>query len=427
MADNNAFGLETSTPFTYGATNTSTNSDGTTTTDETTRRKAVMTDTAVRRTMMSNGFFNPEDFQDYDRFYIFPRNDPYRALNTTREYIFVTKPDLNIFANTTDPATLNPEIANDPFFSNLLDRGYGKILQSLQNSFTGGDNITPFVNLLSNYKISSLELSPISAGDIETGANMFGTRMYYRRPTDTSDEECDFSIEFKDTKFLDCYLWFKAYDQYEQRKYQGKISLRNPEYARCKILSDQMTIFKFIVGEDGESLVYWACIWGCYPKSVPRDTFSELNANGGLSFSINWHGSFQSDMDPLILQHFNKLVKESGMYSASADLPLYDEEIGSIRQDAAYCPYIVGLSDTDTKINTYDGKKVYKLRWRVKTSGHTSKIAAGSSVSVIKDEYQNESVVKTTTGFVKEQYEKLAAATEKIGENMKMDETMYER
>lgn len=364
--DNNSeYGYEThKDPFVYGESN------------ETSQRNAVLDDTLVHRTMNANGFFTPGDYDDFDRFYVFPRNDPYKMLGTTREYMFVTKPDLHIFANNTDISQLNPDIEDDPFFKDLMQRGYQyKVLMNLQNSFQDVNHL-PFVPMLSNYKVSNLELSPINAGDIESSANMFGTRIFYRKPSDNSDDECDFSVEYKDTKFLDCYLWFKAYDQYEQRKYQGKIRPITNEYVRCKILTDQMTIFKFIVGDDGETLLYWACIWGCYPKTVPRDTFSDLDSNGSLRFTINWHGNFQSDMDPLILHHFNKLVKDYGMYDASIDMPLYDTTIDAIRQTPAFCPYIAGL-DTDTKTNTYDSNlKMYKLKWRIKKYGTNTDTSA---------------------------------------------------
>lgn len=314
--------------------------------------------TALHKLINSNGIFRREDFQDYDRFYIFPRNDPYKMLGSTREYMFITKPDLHIF-DKNDIGTLNPEIGNDPFFQDLKNRGYTySVLSNLQYSANNGKP-NPFIPMLSNYKTSNLDLSSISAGDIDTAANAFGTKIYYRRPTDTSNEECEFSVEFKDTRYLDCYLWFKAYDIYEQRKYQGRVSPVNDQYVYNKVLSDQMTVFKFIVGDDGESLIYWACIWGCYPKSVPRDTFSDLPTDGQLKFTINWHGAFQDDMDPLIILHFNRLSELMEKSSTSTPINLYDQDIQSISQQAAYRPYILGPNKSIYKSDYTD----YKLVW----------------------------------------------------------------
>lgn len=311
-------------------------------------------DSELHKLINSNGFFRRSDYRDFDRFYIFPRNDPYKMLGYTREYIFITKPDLHIF-NNGDSGTLNPEIANDPFFVDLKGRGYtDSVLVNLQASVSGNSN--PFVPMFTNYKTSSLDLSSINAGDIESSANAFGTKITYRRPTDPSNEDCEFSIEFKDTKYLDCYLWFKAYDIYEKRKYQGIVSPVSNSYVFNKVLTDQMTIFKFIVGEDGESLIYWACIWGCYPKNVPRDSFSDMPTDGQMKFTINWHGAFQDDMDPLIITHFNKL---SNAMSGGTKIDLYDSDSQSISQKAAYRPYIEGPSKSLMEGDYTD----YKLVW----------------------------------------------------------------
>lgn len=311
----------------------------------------------------SNGFFFRGDYDDFNHFYLFPRNDPYRMLGTTREYVFFTKPDLHIFESTTEYGKLNSEIANDPFFADLMDRGYGQsVLANLQYSLNT-KNKSPFVNLLTNYKTSGLDLSAIAAGDIESATNAFGTRIFYRRPTDTSNEENEFTIEFKDNKYLDCYLWFKAYDVYEQRKYQGKVSPVSNSYIFNKVLSDQMTIFKFIVGDDGTTLIHWSCIWGCYPKSVPRDTFSDLPQDGQLKFSINWHGAFIDDMDPMIIMHFNKLSdlltsKISG-WSEDNYINLFDQNIQGITQKNMLVPRVI----PDKLKTTNSPYTLYKLVW----------------------------------------------------------------
>ena len=87
----------------------------------------------------ANGIFRPEDYDDYNSFYVFPRNDPYKMLGGTREYIFITKPDLHIFGARgknngvpdynretplTDNYNLNPELRSVPFFLDLYNRGY---------------------------------------------------------------------------------------------------------------------------------------------------------------------------------------------------------------------------------------------------------------------------------------------------------------
>ena len=95
------------------------------------------------RLLHSNGIYRREDFDDFNTFYIFPRNDPYRMMGTTREYVFITKPDLHIFGtrqNPNDPVInmdmneLNPELRSIVFFRDLIERNYGNtVLSSLQH------------------------------------------------------------------------------------------------------------------------------------------------------------------------------------------------------------------------------------------------------------------------------------------------------
>ena len=331
----------------------------------------------------ANGIFYPEDYDDYNSFYIFPRNDPYKMFGTTREYLFITKPDLHIFgarnksngvpdynnnSSLVNNYELNPELRSVPFFLDLYNRGYRSVLTSLQKSayLTTGEVNSPFVNLLSNYKNSNVDLSDIIVGEEETASNIYATRLFYRKPSDSADEDNEFSIEFKDNKYLSCYLWFKAYDLYEQQKYHGMVTPTDINYIKYKILSDQMTVFKIVVGEDGETIVYWACLWGCYPKSVPRSSFSDLPTDGQLKFTVNWKATFQQDMDPMILTHFDTLCKE---YKASnkgnfITMNLYDSDIGAMTGKKAVIPGIVKSSKRLIK-DGYDFKPKYDylLKW----------------------------------------------------------------
>ena len=318
------------------------------------------------RTLWSNGIYRKNDYDDFNSFYIFPRRDPYKMLGTTREYIFITKPDLHIFGSssrtnseydTTAHAeiegVLNPELKGSLFFTDLYSRGYKDVLASLNYSYSKD---CPFVNILSNYKTSNIELTNLTVGDEETAANIFNTKIFYRKPSDSADEESEITIEFKDNKYLDCYIWFKAYDMYERLKYQGKVTPSDWNYAMYKVLSDQMTIFRFVVGDDGETIIHWAQMWGCYPKSVPRAVLSDLPEDGQLRFTVDWKVSFQSDMDPLTIAHFRALCRMYMNRKALQKISLYDKISQRITGEAANIPYIERGTDANPR-------QMYKLVW----------------------------------------------------------------
>jgi hypothetical protein len=260
---------------------------------------------------------------------------------------------LHIF-NNGDTSTLNSELANVPYFYDLLRRGYNAtVLRDLQYS---ADTSTPFVRILSNAKTSNIDLASITVDDVETASNMYGTKLFYRKASDHSDEEADFSIEFEDSKYLDVYLWLKSFDMYEKRKYLGKVTPPNDSYREKKKLHDQMTIFKFIVGEDGETIIHWAQLFGCYPKTTPREAFSDLSSDGNLKFTTQWKCTFLEDMEPNTISDFNYLASISK--NNSSEVPLYDLSINAISGENVYTPVI---SIEGSSLSKY---KRYKLKWR---------------------------------------------------------------
>ena len=218
----------------------------------------------------------------------------------------------------------------------------------------------------SNALTSTLDLPGISADLIETGANVMGTKINYRSTSMKSDEDFDFSLEFEDTKHLDIYMLFKIWDEYEKLKWNGVLEFNNTDSQRWvnyivnKVLHDQVTMYKFIVSEDGSRILYWARITGCIPTSIPRDVFSDMSNNSGSQkLTVGWRGHFVRDMDPIILNHFNLLVKNRA--SGRADLPLYNTTGHHMDGRWASTPYIEQRSVSNTHGTNWE----YFLKWKV--------------------------------------------------------------
>ena len=143
-------------------------------------------------------------------------------------------------------------------------------------------------------------------------------------------------MEFEDTKYLEIYNLVKAYEEYERLKHLGLVTPPNIDnapsvngrcfsyYIRNKVLHDQFSIYKFIVEDDGETIIYYAKLWGVFFKNVPRDTFSDMKEDGGLTYAIEFEAAFVDDMNPTIITDFNQLVYD---YVANTeDLPIYNIE-----------------------------------------------------------------------------------------------------
>lgn len=266
---------------------------------------------------------NGKSIQYYDRLARFSVLDPYNKFTYGREYLFFTKPDCHIVEPNT--MTLNPVLAGDPFFIDLLNR-FPAVINQLQSS-AGSTSYTeyaaksPFMNLLCNSKTSTLELPGMSAGTMDGPTNMWGGTNTYRKDAWVSDENIEFSIEFEDTKNLDIYNLLKAYEMYHRYKMAGYIYPPNlagaktnsdgvyyDTYTAKKELHDVFGIYKIIVDDDYTTILYAAYVYGAYFVNVPRDAFNSVNGVvEGMKYTIDFKAFGVSD-DPTILAQFNTLV-----------------------------------------------------------------------------------------------------------------------
>lgn len=330
--------------------------------------------------LWANGIYDRRDIQWYSKFHRLRSGviDPFNAPSGCKEYLFFTKPDLNIVNppdSGLDPMALNPELANQPYFQELLER-YPDVISQLQFHNGIGDQ-GPFMAVLSNSVKSTLELPEISANTIETAQNIYGTSYNYRGWGYSSDEKVEFVLEFEDTRYLEIYNLIKAYEEYERLKRLGQVSPPNidgtprDKYGRCfsyyirnKILHDQFSIYKFIVEDDGETIMYYAKLWGVFFKNVPRETFSDLKVDNGITYSVNFEAAFVDDMNPTILTDFNQLVTPH--IKNTQDLPIYDTNKGMIDGSWAKMPIVTKVPAKNNSIwpGPSNMDHIYKLKWR---------------------------------------------------------------
>lgn len=281
-----------------------------------------------------------------------PFMDPYNIARRTKEYLFFTKPDLQIMKG----GDANSEItSNSTFFADAVER-YPYVAEQLQNSYAAIYNPGPLAPLLSNAVTSSLELPSISADYMETGKNVYQTMITYRGTSYKSDQDYEFSLDFRDSKLLDVYMYFRMYDEYERLKWMGHISTPL-QYVKNKVLHDQFSIYKIITAEDGMTILYWARAMGVYPISVPREAMS--NIEGELTYSVNFKAQFVYDMDPRILIDLNKITaahRNKGL----KQLPLFNNEKKEFEGTWASCPeiHIRPVRNNETR-----KRNKYYLRW----------------------------------------------------------------
>lgn len=302
----------------------------------------------------SKGVYRRKDVDFYNNIYRFGCIDPAESLTSTREYVFFTKPDLHIIGNERGEGTsLNPELSNSPFFKELY-RNYPEIIYSLQSSADPTRN--PLCLLLTNTLKGNLEVPSITSTTIDTPTNAYGTSYEYRGSSEASDDNFSFSLEFLDTKNLEVYQFFRAYEEYERLKSHGLVSPIQT-YITNRILHDQIGIYKFLVDEDMMTIVYYAYFCGVMFLSLPRDTFNNPDFSDGPNFTIDMKAAFVEDMNPLILSDFNQLTRNYRYRNSNMDLSIWNDEYGMMEGTPAVCPYISKRTDANRKDR-------YVLIWR---------------------------------------------------------------
>ena len=331
----------------------------------------LVSDRNIDKLVQSRGLFNKYDMDWTKKFSRVPILDPYNTITTTKEFLFFTKPDLCIAKQITgDRIAVSDAIGtNNHFFNGAVQR-YPAMVKQLESSISVNDG--PLMAALTNTVTSALDIPGLSAESIDTGANVMGTKISYRGTSFKSDQEHEFNLEFEDTKYLDIYMLFKMYDEYEKLKWNGAINFdlnakQYPEiqhwqnYVMNKVLHDQISIYKFIVAEDGYRILYWARLTGCYPTSIPRDAFSDMSGNtSGQKLTVGWKAQFVRDMDPVILYQFNNIVADR-VNAHRTDSPLYSTDIGGPNPTWAATPYVFMREEA---VPGHGNCMQYYLRWR---------------------------------------------------------------
>ena len=179
--------------------------------------------------------------------------NPYGAITSAKEFLFFTKPDLHIIREDENGKltnTLNTGLGS--YFWEDMFLSKKRIIALLQASYQ--NKIDPFNHLLQNTVVSNLDVPSLNAPSIETSANTFGVSLSYRGSSEESDDGPEFSLEFKDDRYLNVYNFFRAYEDYETLKKHGLIQPQM-RYINNKVIHDQFSIYKIIVDEDMESIL----------------------------------------------------------------------------------------------------------------------------------------------------------------------------
>ncbi len=304
----------------------------------------------VRTARHASNLFDRDELDPFSQRFRFGWINPYDTVSTVREYLFFTKPDLNIMNINGE---LSPYLRTKSYWTELSVM-HPEVIKQLELSL---DRNNVFNNLLGNTVISNLDVPASEAEMIDTPANMYGVSYTYRGSSEASDNNPTFSLEFRDTKYLPVFHFFKAYEDYETIKHHGHLPPLE-KYKKDRSLYDQYSIYKFLVAEDNETILYYGKYFGVKSKNLPRDVFSNTDFSNGLSYSIEFGAAFYDDMKPYLLAEFNDFYKEQ-WFNSKFELNVHNTSLDVPDTRPAKAARIFRVRNLHAP-----GGYVYKLKWK---------------------------------------------------------------
>lgn len=295
--------------------------------------------------MASNLIFNDKDANWYNKCNRYGWIDVHNHDRVVREYLFFTKPDLCIF-NNSPPClgNLNSSIQYNDTIRDMAARMPYAIAQLQKSVYNSNKIFVPFMYIFTNAAASKLDLPGITAESQECTPNIYGTSIQYRSHSYKSDNGYDFSLTFNDTAYLEIYNIVKCYDEYMRMAKLGEIEFSQnykDNYIKNHIIPEYFSIYKFLVGSDGETILYYAKLTGCYFTDVPRADLSDPAEI--LKYSISFHAEFVEDMNPEIITEFNMVTKgTSGRY-----LSVFSPTLGAVNNRWSSGPKIISHTAND--------------------------------------------------------------------------------
>ena len=301
----------------------------------------------LKNTLASEKIFSKKDIDWYNKCNRYGYIDIYNFDKPVREFLFFTKPDCYIFDE------------NNKLAGGVADNGVivevakkmSNVLKQLQYSVPDPDGKkNPFMYLLTNSVTSKLDLPGISAESQESVKNMIGASIMYRTHSFKSDNGYDFTLSFTDTAHLEVYSLVKCYDEYMKLVRYGEIQYSDSyqsKYIVNRIIPEQFSIYKFIIGYDGELILYYAKLTGCFFADVPRSEFGD--PQDIFKYALSFHAQFVEDMNPQILKEFAMISNSMTGINSSTYLPIYNRETGGINNTWARKPVIIKAFRNDPR------------------------------------------------------------------------------
>lgn len=261
-------------------------------------------------TNINNDFSIERDLKKFNGFY----SNPFRDSATTGfGFIFMTRPMLFLtpspkkgnnlselaYENTVKESSFVPFILTEA--GNSADKVLINMLSYDQSSFESS-----FMPVFTN------ECKGFSTNDVSLDqTNVFSTKQGFNQvlPTHASASRApsQVGIQVQEDSNLTFTKIMKLWVEYIEYITDGTFSA-NPEMVRDGIIDYTSSIYYFLLEPDGKTIKYWAKYTGCWPTNIPYGSFNYTKGDvQTIDLSLNFNYMTKEDMNPKILEDFNKV------------------------------------------------------------------------------------------------------------------------
>lgn len=229
--------------------------------------------------------------------------------------IFITKPSL--FIDSSKPSDVNDykatlaynNMLKDPKFVSYIDteavNENDKILPKLL-SYNKTYSKSNFLHMFTN-GARSFDIQDMNMDQQEAFQTKQGFKMVLPSNKTMSSSAGTVNIPVMETSNLDFIKLTTLWVDYMSNVTDGTFSA-NPDMIINGELDYTSSIFYFVTEPDGKTLKYWSKFTGCWPTTIPTGSLSYRKGEEiHTEIDIPFNYMIREDMNPLILEEFNKI------------------------------------------------------------------------------------------------------------------------
>lgn len=357
---------------------------------------------AENMTSYSNGGHENNVQKYFDRLYsVYPEME----LDNLCQYVFLVRPDLNIYTSNGSLVTLSSSEKQSGYHPNsspgeteffkYMNKRYPYILKSLSGMHWdhGGHDFIPYLV----GRTESLQIPDYTLKQYDVNQPYTGYKLPYAGHALDSITGGSFDITFREDNEFRIHKLFQAWTTYISNVTRNVFGPK-VEYIRTNVIDYATSVYCITCKPDAETIVYWTKYTGAFPINVPNSDLS-FNLRGGVNNKVNISFNYflQEALDPNILIDFNKNAHVTNVNSVTP-MPLYRREtlyFGKFKDYRTSKMKVIDGVDTDnlnelmtlgtgngiagTPYISQDKNGIYYLRWR--TPYHSTSTLAGQTSS----------------------------------------------